>query len=398
MSSILIKNVRVVDKNQDGVKDVLILNDRIEKVDTLIEFDADRVIDATGLILMPGFVDTHVHFREPGFEYKEDIETGSWSAINGGYTYVNLMANTKPICDNIETLEYVRKRARELDIVGINQCISITKGLMGQEFVDFDSLDDNTFVLSDDGKDLLSNHMMYQACKLAAEKNKLIMVHAEDSEISPYDYRAAEDLITLRDTYLSGVTGCHIHMSHVSTEGSIEAIKNAKVKGYNVTCEVTPHHISLYDNSYRVNPPIRTEADVNAIIDAIKEGVVDCVATDHAPHSQEDKQKGAPGLVGLETAFSVCNTYLVKKGHINYSKLSEIMSFNACNILRLKERGLIKAGYYADLALVDVDKEYVVDSSKFKSKSNNTPFDAKKLVGEIIMTIRNGKVMKDDNR
>lgn len=398
MSSILIKNVRVVDKNQDSTKDVLILNDRIDKVDTLIEFDADRTVDATGLVLMPGFVDTHVHFREPGFEYKEDIETGSWSAINGGYTYVNLMANTKPICDNIETLEYVRKRARELDIVGINQCISITKGLMGQEFVDFDSLDDNTFVLSDDGKDLLSNHMMYQACKLASEKNKLIMVHAEDSEISPYDYRAAEDLITLRDTYLSGVTGCHIHMSHVSTEGSIEAIRNAKVKGCNVTCEVTPHHISLYDNSYRVNPPIRTESDVNSIIDAIKEGVVDCIATDHAPHSQEDKQKGAPGLVGLETAFSVCNTYLVKKGHINYSKLSEIMSFNACNILRLEERGLIKAGYYADLTLVDVDKEYVVDSSNFKSKSNNTPFDGKKLVGEVIMTIRNGKVMKDDNR
>ncbi len=395
---ILIKNGRLVDAFRDEIADILIENDKIIKIGKLDNEDAKVKIDAKNNIIMPGFIDTHAHFRDPGFTYKEDLETGSWAAINGGYTFVNLMANTKPICDNIETLNYINEKAKEIDICGINQTFSLTKGLLGQEFIDFTKLNDQVKILSDDGKDLLSNHMMYEACKICAKLDKTIMVHAEDSEISPYDYRVAEDLITIRDVYLSGQTGCHIHMSHVSTKDSIDAIRYGKSKGYNVTAEVTPHHISLYDMEYRVNPPIRNKQDVEAMIEAIKDDTIDCIGTDHAPHSDEDKSKGSPGLVGLETAFSICNTYLVKEGHIDYKKLSKIMSYGGASILRLEKRGILKEGYYADIVIVDKDAEVKVDSNKFKSKSRNTPFDGKLLFGKVLLTMRNGRILKDDNR
>lgn len=395
---ILIKNGRIIDKYTDTYSDLLLENEIIKKIDKNIEEVVDKVIDAKGLIVMPGFVDTHAHFRDPGYTYKEDLESGSNAAINGGYTFVNIMANTKPVCDNMEVFNDIKNRAANIDICGINQTMSLTKSLMGKEFINFESLDDNINILSDDGKDLLSNDMMYKACKICAKKDKTIMVHAEDSDISPYDYRVAEDLITIRDVYLSGKTGCHIHMSHVSTKDAIYAIREAKKNNYNVTCEVTPHHISLHDLDYRVNPPIREKKDVEAMIEAIKDGTVDTIGTDHAPHSKEDKEKGSPGMVGIETSFSVCNTYLVKSGHIDYKKLSDIMSYGGSKILRLKKRGLIRENFYADIVIVDADKKIIVDVDKFKSKSNNTPFEGMELFGEIRMTIRNGRVVKDDNR
>lgn len=395
---LLIKNVRIVDAFTDKVGSVLIEDDKILKIlDDTNDVEADSVIDATNKVVMPGFVDTHAHFRDPGFTYKEDIETGCNAAINGGYTYVNLMANTKPICDNMETWEYVTKRAIDLDICGINQTMALTKGLLGQEIIDIENLPENIKILSDDGKDLLSNHMMYQACILAKKYRKTIMVHAEESEISPYDYRVAEDLVTIRDIYLSGKTGCHIHMSHMSTEDAVEALRFGKSKGYNVTGEVTPHHISLYDMPDRVNPPIRTQKDVEALILAIKDGTIDCIGTDHAPHSMEDKKKGSPGFVGIETAFSVCYTYLVNTGHIDMKALSRLMSYGGCKVLGLEKRGLIQEGYFADLCIVDLNEKTIVNAEKFKSKSKNSPYIGRELVGKVVTTVREGKVTVNDN-
>lgn len=397
---ILIKNARVVDKFTDDILDISIENERIVQVYSsrmVNEIIYDEVIDASGLIAMPGFIDTHAHFRDPGFTYKEDLESGSKAAINGGFTFVNLMANTSPVCDDIKIFEDIMNRAEGLDITGINQSMALTKNLLGKELIDIKNLPDKVKILSDDGKDLLSNHMMYQACKQACDYDKTIMVHAEDSEISSYDYRVAEDLITIRDVYLSKMTGAHIHMSHVSTKESIRAIREAKKMGANVTCEVTPHHISLYDIDYRVNPPIRTKADVRALIEAIKDGTVDSIGTDHAPHSEEEKKNGAPGMVGLENAFAVCYTYLVKSGEINLSKLSDIMSYGGKEVLSLEGVGLIREGFFADICLLDIDKEIIVDTSTFKSKSKNTPFENKKLYGSVELTIKRGKI-KNDNR
>lgn len=397
---VLIKNARLVDTYTDNIGSVLIENDKIKKIyngtgDTNVS--ADRVIDVKGKILMPGFVDTHAHFRDPGFTYKEDIETGCKAALNGGYTYVNLMANTKPICDNIGTWEYIIERAKKIGICGINQTMALTEGLLGKRIVDIANLPEDIKILSDDGKDLLSNHTMYQACKLAKKYKKTIMVHAEEPDISPYDYRVAEDLITIRDIYLSGKTGCHIHMSHMSTIDAVKALRLGKNLGYNVTGEVTPHHISLYDMADKVNPPIRNKEDVDALIEAIKDGTIDCIGTDHAPHSEEDKRNGSPGFTGIETAFSVCYTYLVKAGHIDIKMLSRLMSYGGCKVLELHKRGLIKEGYYADLCIADIDSSNIVCSNNFKSKSKNSPYIGMKLYGKILTTIREGKVTNNDN-
>lgn len=395
---LLIKHAHVIDRDTDRQLSVAVEGNRIVQVFEDREINEavyDRVIDAKGLSLMPGFVDTHAHFRDPGLTYKEDLMTGSMAAANGGYTFVNLMANTKPVCDNAEVYEDVMSRAREIGIVGVNQTVAVTKDLLGQELVDLSTLPEEVGVLSDDGKDLLSNHMMYQACLRAKEAGKLIMVHAEDAEISPYDYRAAEDLITFRDVYLSGATGCRIHMSHVSTRASVEAVRQGKAAGYPVTCEVTPHHISLYDSDYRVNPPIRAKEDVEAMIAGIVDGTVDSIGTDHAPHSDEDKAKGSPGMVGIETAFAVCNTYLVRAGHIDRKRLSEVMSYGGARVLGLEGRGLVREGWFADLVLVDFDREVVVDPQTFRSKSHNTPYAGMKLYGEVVMTIRNGRIVKE---
>lgn len=400
--NILIKKARLIDWQTDKKADLLIINDKIAKISSEIKSlgleKVDRVIEADGYIVMPSFVDTHAHFREPGFTYKEDIKTGMLAAINGGYTFVNLMANTKPVCDNLDVINYVQDKSKDIGICGINQTIALTKELLGKDIIDVEKLPKEVNILSDDGKDLLSNHMMYKAAKICAKYNKTIMVHAEDAEISSYDYRVAEDLITYRDVYLSGKTGCHIHMSHVSTIDSVDIIRYGKIRGYNVTCEVTPHHISMYNSDYKVNPPIRKEEDVDAMIEAIKDGTVDCIGTDHAPHSVQDKENGSPGMVGIETAFSVCNTYLVREGHIDYKKLSEIMSFNPAKILRQEGIGELKVGNFADLVIVDNMKEVIIDSKRFKSKSRNTPYENMKMYGEVLYTIYRGDIVKDDNR
>lgn len=389
---ILIKNTEMVDHENIQKGDLLIENNIIQQIGKNINENVDITIDGSNKTVLPSFIDLHAHFREPGFTYKEDIESGSKAALKGGYTVVYTMGNTNPVCDNNEVYEEIINKSNKLDLIDLYQVISVTKSLKGEKLTDFESFGENVKFLSDDGKGILSNHMMFQACKEAKKHNIGIMVHGEDEEISPYDYRTAEDIITIRDIYLSKITGCKIHFSHVSTKGSIEVIREGKNQGANITCEVTPHHIYFSDLDYRVNPPIREEEDIKEIIKGIKDKTVDAISTDHAPHSKEDKEKGSPGMIGLETAFSAVYTALVDTKEISLQKLSELMSYNPGKILEI-DHGEIKEGALANLVIVDLNEKYILNEEDIVSKSKNTPFLGKTLKGKVKITIRNGKIM-----
>lgn len=393
---LLIKNARIVDYSQDFTGDIYIEKGIIKEIGLNINIDNIETIDANRLVVMPSFIDTHAHFREPGLTYKEDIETGSRAALRGGYTGVCLMANTYPICSNKEVLEKVRNREKELGLIDLHQCVSVTNGFNGKDLTHLNEFigDKKLKAISDDGVGVMSSEVMFEAMEKAKENNWIIMSHAEDREFSDIDMRMAENIMTLRDVYLAKETGARLHMCHVSTKEAIEYIEEAKRNFKNITCEVTPHHIALTKdvNNYRVNPPIREKEDVNSIIKAIKNGVVDCIGTDHAPHTKEDKEKGSPGMVGLETAFPICYTTLVKSGEITLNKLSEIMSKNSANILGMN-KGIISPGRDGDLVLLDLNKKITVDSNEFHSKAKNTPFEGMDFYGEVEITIKAGRVL-----
>ena len=396
MNSLLIKNVNVVDAFQNFYGDVYIKNGIINEIGRSIVKKDVKVIDGHNLTLMPSFIDTHAHFREPGFTHKEDILSGSKAAVKGGYTGVCLMANTYPVCSNYEVLNAIRNRAKEVGLIDIHQCISITDGFSGDNIDHLENFkyDKNLIAISDDGFGVMDSSVMMKAMQLAKENNWIVMSHAEDETFSKIDMRIAEDLMTIRDLYLAKITKAHLHMAHVSTIEAIKAIENAKKEGVKVTCEVTPHHIALDStiSNYRVNPPIREKEDVENIINAIKEDIVDCIGTDHAPHTKDDKENGAPGMVGLETAFSICYTTLVKNNGISLNKLSSLMSKKPAEILRMN-KGIISVGKDGDMVLVDLDKKVVVDSNDFVSKGKNTPFEGREYYGEVVMTIKGGKVV-----
>ena len=396
MNSLLIKNVNVVDAFQNFYGDVYIENGIIHEIGRNIVKQGVEVVDGKNLTLMPSFIDTHAHFREPGFTHKEDILSGSKAAVKGGYTGVCLMANTYPVCSNHEVLNSIRNKAKEVGLVDIHQCVSITDGFSGDNIDHLENFKDDKelIAISDDGFGVMDSSVMMKAMQLARKNNWIVMSHAEDEDFSKIDMRIAEDLMTIRDIYLAKITKAHLHMAHVSTTEAIKAIENAKKEGVNVTCEVTPHHIALDSSisNYRVNPPIRERKDVECIINAIKNGVVDCISTDHAPHTEDDKESGAPGMVGLETSFSICYTTLVKNNNISLNKLSSLMSKRPSEILGMN-KGLISIGKDGDMVLVDLDKTFTVDSKNFVSKGKNTPFEGRKYFGEVVMTIKAGKVV-----
>ncbi len=393
---LLIKNANMIDAYESFFGDILIKDGIITEIGKEINKEGIDIIDAKGLTLMPSFIDTHAHFRDPGLTYKEDMESGSRAAAKGGYTGVCLMGNTNPICSTKEVVEYVRNKAKEVGLIDVHQCVSITENFGGKSIEHLNDFDDDKelVAITDDGVGVMDSSIMMKAMEKAKENNWIVMSHAEDKTFSKIDMRIAEDLMTIRDLYLAKVTKARLHMAHVSTVESIEAIRRAKKEGANVTCEVTPHHIGLTteESNYRVNPPIREKADVNSIIEGIKDGTVDCIGTDHAPHTEEDKAKGAPGMVGLETAFSICYTELVRKNGISVNKLSELMSRNPAKILGMN-KGSITIGKDGDLVLVDLNKEVVIDKEKFASKGKNTPFHGRKYFGEVIMTIKGGKLI-----
>ncbi|QBD88060.1 dihydroorotase [Clostridium tetani] len=391
---LLIKNSRVVDFLQDFIGDVYIKDGIIHEIGRDLEKNC-KTIDGIGKVLMPSFIDLHAHFREPGYTYKEDIESGSKAAAKGGYTYVNLMPNTNPVCSSMDIVNYVINKADEIGLIDVHQAVSITRDFDGQTINHIDELDEKVKVISEDGKDVMNSKTMIKAMEKAKEKNILVMCHCENHDISAMDMRLAEDTMTWRNITLAQYTGCPVHISHVSTKKSMNYIIDAKRKGQNVTCEVTPHHIALEDDiNYRVNPPLRKKEDRDFLIKTIREGLVDAIGTDHAPHSYEDKTKGAPGISGIETVFSVCYSYLVKKKEISLSKLSEIMSKNPSEIMNLN-KGQIKIGFSGDLVLVNLEKSYKVNSDSFLSKGKNTPFEGKKLYGQVEKTIKSGKIIYD---
>ncbi|MCY6369684.1 dihydroorotase [Clostridium ganghwense] len=394
---VLIKNVRVVDFAQSFYGDVYIYAGKIFEIGKSICKDCE-VIDGKGKVLLPSFIDMHAHFREPGFTHKEDILSGSKASVRGGYTGVNLMANTNPVCSSMDTFNYVTERAQQVGLVDAHQVVSITRNLEGSDISHLDSLTSAVKFISDDGKGVADNKVMLDAMIKAREKNITVISHAENPEMSNIDMRMAENMMTWRDISLAKFTNCKLHMAHVSTKEAMMDVIQAKKEGYDITCEVTPHHLALTDETeYRVNPPMRGKEDVNFLIKAIKDGFVDAIATDHAPHTEEDKKNGSPGISGIETSFSVCYTKLVKEEGITLNKLSEIMSKRPAEIMGLN-KGQITVGYDADFALVDLDKEYTINSEEFESKGKNTPFNEKKVSGEILMTIKGGKIVYTNDK
>lgn len=386
----LIRNATLTDEAMNARADLLIRDGKIAAIGQNLSCDG-AILDAGGLTVMPAFIDLHCHFRDPGYTYKEDLETGSRAAACGGYTAVNLMANTNPVCSDMETVRYVREKANKIGLIDVHQCVSVTKEFDGKTIEHLEKLDDTIKLISEDGKGVMSNHVMAQAMLVAKKRNWTVLSHAEDMEISGYDYRLAENIATMQHLYLASYLGAKLHMCHVSTKEAMEAVLAAKEKGASVTCEVAPHHLWFYDADYRVNPPIRTKTDRDFLIQAILENKVDLIATDHAPHSEEDKKNGAPGMVGLETAFGVCYTILVKKSGLPLSGLSRMMSANPARMLGMNKGRLIP-GYDADLVFVDENKSWQVHAESFASKSKNSPFDGQALVGKVVRTMKAGKI------
>lgn len=391
---LLIKNVMVLDHHQTFEGDVYIKDGYINEVGKSLDKNCE-IFEGKGLTLMPGFIDLHAHFRDPGFTYKEDIESGSKAAIKGGYTTVVLMANTNPPVSSRETYNYVLEKSKEINLIDIKQCITVTKDLKGETTEHLDKIFEyeDIRVISEDGKGVMNSKLLIEAMNKAKDKGIVVISHAESHDLSKIDMRLAENTMTWRDITLAKYTGAKLHMAHVSTKEAMKYIIDAKNEGANVTCEVTPHHIALNSNiSYRVNPPIREEEDRLFLIEAIRKGYVDAIGTDHAPHSQEDKKNGAPGLIGLESAFTVCNTKLTREGHISLNKLSEIMSYGPAKILG-ESKGAIEIGYIADLVLVDEKAKVRIEEETINSKSKNTPFIGFEGYGKVVATIKNGRVV-----
>lgn len=390
---ILFKNMHIVDSKRDELVDILTFDGIIMKINKNIEKNPEyKVVDLENKICLPAFVDLHVHFRTPGFEYKEDLNTGLKAAVAGGYTSLNLMANTKPICSKREIIQKILDESKKIDLADINQAASITKDFDGKTLTHWSEIKDLTRVLSDDGIGVSSEDIMKKAMIKAKQEGFLIMLHEEDEKFSKLDMRIAENEMTKRDLELAKNIKGNIHICHVSTKEAVFMIESAKKINPNITCEVTPHHFSLVDIDYKVNPPIRKKQDVDELINAIRKGTIDAISTDHAPHSKEDKEKGAFGMIGLETAFALSYTNLVLKNNISLSKLSELMSYNPAKILSLN-KGLFKEGMQADFVVVDLKNIFEVKEENFKSKSKNSPFIGQKLYGKILETYKRSKLV-----
>lgn len=385
----LLKNARLASGQP---VDLLLKNGLIAAMGLDLAADGEEVLDCAGRTVLPAFVDLHCHWRTPGFEYKEDISTGSAAAAAGGYTFVNLMPNTKPVCSSADIAHRVMAEAERVGLCGANQSVSITENFDGHTLDHLKTLPEDLKFITEDGKGVQSGDVMAKAFAIAAQRGLVIMSHAEDMDISSWDYRLAENIETIRNLHLCEYYGTRLHMCHVSTREAVEGIGQSKWKGAPVTCEVTPHHLWFADTDYRVNPPIRTADDVGALIEAIRLGVVDAIATDHAPHTDEEKAAGAAGMVGLETAFGVCYTKLCKENGLPLARLAELMSTAPAEILGLAGHGRVLPGYAADLTLVELDTPYTVDKNALHSKSRNCPYDGAQLFGRVDLTLKGGKI------
>lgn len=362
--------------------------------------EADEIIDCNNLALLPSFTDLHVHFRDPGFTYKEDLETGSHAALKGGFTNVLLMGNTKPTVSSPEVYDDIIKRGKNLDLIGIDQVYTITKNFDGKSLDHLDNLPESVKFISDDGHGVDDAAVMYMAMVKAKELGINMTLHEEVAKVSAIDYEVAEDAMTIRDCYYAYKLDMPVHFSHVSTKGAITAIKYFKDLGAKITCEVTPHHLYFSEKTrdeMKVNPPIRKEEDRLFLLKMIKDGYVDAISTDHAPHSEKEKNQGAPGFIGIETAFSTCYEVLVKSGLISLNQLVKIMSTRPSEILKIK-KGKLEPGYLADFTLVDLDKSFIYKKEDILSKSKNSLMIGKTLTGSIEKVYRKGVLKYENNR
>ena len=416
----IIQNGNVVFKDTVEKKDIRIADGKIEKIaETIAPEKGEAVIDAAGLHVFPGLIDMHVHLREPGFEYKEDIESGSRAAVKGGFTQVCCMPNTQPVADNKVVISYIRHRGEEAGLCKIRPIGAITKGENGEQLADIGEMKKaGAVAISDDGKAVASSRLMRLAMEYASGFGMKCLCHCEDKELADggvvnegYNStlaglkgipRAAEDVSIARELCRAESLGVPVHICHVSTYSGVRLIRDAKRAGVKVTAETCPHYfaatddlITGFDTNTKVNPPIREERDRVAIIEGLKDGTLDAIVTDHAPHHANDKDVeynlAAFGISGIETSFAFAITYLYKAGALTLSEIADKMSRNPSDILNLGG-GKIEAGGAADLTIADLNEEFVVDSAKFVSKGKNTPFNGRRLSGVVKYTLVDGDV------
>ncbi len=419
---ILIKNGYVIDPatDREEICDILVEDKHIVEVGQNIAKDADQCIDATGCYVMPGFIDLHVHLREPGFEYKETIQTGALAAAHGGFTSICPMPNTNPVIDSREMVRFINEKSEKEAVVHVLPVGAVTKNQIGKELADISAMaDEGAVAISEDGRSVMDPALYREAMKIAKDKGIVVLAHCEDRSLvqggvmnagnkaeelgMPGITNSVEDVITARDILLAKETGVKLHLCHCSTKDSAWMVGKAKEEGISVTAEVCPHHFTMSDENitsddanYKMNPPLRSKEDVQALKEALRDNVIDVIATDHAPHSEEEKKesiKVAPfGIVGLETAFALTMTELVKTGYLTPRQLVEKMSLNPAKVLGIN-KGMLSEGAIADIVIANPDEEYTIDVEDFVSKGKNTPFQGKKVCGKIRYTLVDGQVV-----
>jgi len=402
---ILIKNGRLIDpaNNIDKTADVLVENGKIAAIGAVNVSDI-QIIDASGMWIMPGFIDLHVHFREPGQTHKEDLESGSKSAVKGGFTTVCTMPNTSPTADNADEIDFQIKRAAEIGLVDILPVGAITSGLKGQNLANIEEMVASGAVgITEDGFTVKNAALQMQAMQTAANLGIVVFSHCEDEDLAKAnETAAAEDVITARDIILAEKTGVKLHLCHVSTANSVRLIKEAKARGANITAEAAPHHFCLCDEdfdgadtNFKMNPPLRNHADKQAVLAGIVDGTIDIIATDHAPHHADEKAQDyaiAPnGIVGLETALAISFTHLVSTGLLTPSQLAEKMSHKPAAILGIN-KGNLAVGCSADITVINPSAAYKINPDEFASKGRNTPFGGHDVQGRVVYTIFGGKI------
>ena len=423
---ILLKNGNVIDykNNLNDKYDILIEDNKIIKVEKDIKENADKEIDCTNLNVIPGMIDMHCHLREPGFEYKETIETGCESAVAGGFTTICPMPNTKPTPDNIETLQKIIAEAERVNLCNVLPYASVSKGEKGEEIVNFEELRKaGAIAFSDDGMPVVNSKMMRQAMIEADKLGTFVASHCEEKSVSAGAINAgkvadelgvqgvlpeAEEIMAAREIVISETNNVRGHICHISTKTSKNMIRDAKRRGVKITCETCPHYFTFTveevlksGTNAKMNPPLREGKDRQAIIEGLKEGTIDCIITDHAPHAEEEKNvelaKAPNGIIGFETALPAEIMNLVEPGHIDYLNLVRLTSYTPSKLLHIdNERGAIEAGKMADITIFDPNEEYVYTKEMIVSKSKNSPFIGKKLKGKVKYTIVNGKIVFED--
>lgn len=419
MHKLLIKGGEVVFPDHVEKADLLIENGKIADIGNDLRADSAEKIDAKGKTVFPGLIDMHVHLREPGFEYKEDIASGSAAAVAGGFTQICCMPNTDPVCDNAAVVGYIVSRAKEVGLCKVRPIGAITKGEKGETLAEMGKMKEaGAVAVSDDGRPVMNARIMRLAMEYASDFGLICLSHCEDKDLvdggvvnEGYNStlaglkgipRAAEEIMIAREIILAETLGKRAHICHVSTKGGVQLLREAKARGVQITAETCPHYFTLtddvvttFDANTKVNPPIREAEDVAAIKSGLKDGTLDCIVTDHAPHHVDEKNVeynlAAFGISGIETSFSLSYTALVKGGVLSLSELADRMSAAPARILGLPG-GKIEQGAVADLMIADLDEKYTIDSGKFISKGKNTPFNGTEVYGKVCCTIVDGDV------